>query len=134
MIYRPLFPTFLQQALFAVELCNEFYYGKCVKHLTVNSIKHIGISPLTNKRAQQRMNSVARYHLIFFNYPSSFERYIFFVSLEKEVEKSFNFDLIKNICNDFQMYHIIIIGICKNWEKTNKDIGEQPATFVVSLI
>ena len=37
---------------FQCGLCNESYYGECLRHLAVRSCKHIGISPLTNKRIQ----------------------------------------------------------------------------------
>ena len=30
-------------------LCNEFYYGDCVRHLNVRIGEHIGISPPTKK-------------------------------------------------------------------------------------
>ena len=35
---------------FHCRLCNESYYGECVRHLAARSGEHIGISPLTNKR------------------------------------------------------------------------------------
>ena len=38
---------------FQCGLCNESYYGECVRHLAVRSGEHVGISPLTNKRVQR---------------------------------------------------------------------------------
>ena len=35
---------------FQCGLCNEYYYRECVRHLAIRSGKHIGISPLTNKK------------------------------------------------------------------------------------
>ena len=37
---------------FHLELCNEFYYSECVRHLNVRIGEHIGISPLTKKYYQ----------------------------------------------------------------------------------
>ena len=38
------------------------YNGECVRHLTVRSDEHIGISPLTNKRVQTKTNSAVFHH------------------------------------------------------------------------
>ena len=35
-------------------LCNEYYYGECVRHLNVRFVEHIGISTLTKKRLSLR--------------------------------------------------------------------------------
>ena len=45
---------------FQCRLCNEFYYGECVRHLNVR----IGISPLTKKQVKPNDGSVAD-HLLF---------------------------------------------------------------------
>ena len=58
---------------FQCGLCNGCYYGECVKHLTVRSGEHIGISPLTNKRVQPRKDSTVCHHLLNCNYSPSFE-------------------------------------------------------------
>ena len=50
---------------FQCGLCNESYYGECVRHLAVRSGEHIGISPLTNKRVQRIRDSGACHHLNF---------------------------------------------------------------------
>ena len=48
---------------FQCGLCNESYYGECVRHLAVRSAEHIGISSLTNKRVQPRKDSAVCHHL-----------------------------------------------------------------------
>ena len=58
---------------FQCGLCNESYYGECVRHLAVRSGEHIGISPLTNKRVQPRKDSAVCYHLLNCNYSQTFE-------------------------------------------------------------
>ena len=45
-------------------LCNESYYGYCVRRFAVKCGEHIGISPLPNKRLQARKDSAACYHLL----------------------------------------------------------------------
>ena len=45
-------------------LCNESYYGECVRHLSVRIAKHIGISPLTKKQVKPKNSSVTD-HLLF---------------------------------------------------------------------
>ena len=54
-------------------LCNESYYGECVRHLAVRSGEHIGISPLTNKRVQPRTDSAVYHHLLNCNYSHTLE-------------------------------------------------------------
>ena len=48
-------------------LCNEFYYGECVRYFAVRSGDHIGISPLTNKRVRSRKDSATCHHLLNYN-------------------------------------------------------------------
>ena len=38
---------------FQCGLCDESYYGECVRHLNVRTGEHIGISPLTKKNLLQ---------------------------------------------------------------------------------
>ena len=65
------------------QLCNESYYGECVKHLNVIIGEHIGISPLTKKIVKPQ-GSVVSDHLLLCNHSPSFEN----VSvLTKENEK-----------------------------------------------
>ena len=42
---------------FQCGLFNEFYYGKCVRHLNVRIGEHVGISPLTKKKFSLRTAS-----------------------------------------------------------------------------
>ena len=61
---------------FQCGLCNESYYGECVRHLAVRSGEHIGISSLTNKRVQPRKNGAIYHHLLNCNYSTTFESFI----------------------------------------------------------
>ena len=54
-------------------LCNESYYGECVRHLDVRSGEHSGISPLTNKRVQPRKDSAVCHRLLNCKYIHNFE-------------------------------------------------------------
>ena len=48
-------PQFLTSGVvykFPCGLCNQCYYGECVRQLAVRSGEHIGISPLNNKRVE----------------------------------------------------------------------------------
>ena len=60
---------------FQCGLCNESYYGECVRHLTLRSGEHIGISHLTNKRVQPRKDSAVCHHLLNSNYSPTFEHF-----------------------------------------------------------
>ena len=53
-------------------LCNESYYGKCVRNLALRSGEHIGVSSSTNKRAQPEKDSAVSHHLLNCNYSSTF--------------------------------------------------------------
>ena len=44
---------------FQCGLCNESYYGECMRHLNVRIGEHIGILPLTIKKVKPRKSSVA---------------------------------------------------------------------------
>ena len=68
---------------FQCRLCNESYYGECVRHLNIRIGEHIGISPLTRKKVKPR-GSAASDHLLFCNYSPSFEN---FSVLTKENKK-----------------------------------------------
>ena len=57
---------------FQCGLCNESYYGECVRHNAVRSSEHIGISPLTNKRIQPRIDSAVCHQLLNCNYSPTF--------------------------------------------------------------
>ena len=64
-------------------LCNESYYGECVRHLNVRIGEHIGISPLTRKKVKPKGSAVSD-HFLLFNHSPSFEN---FSVLTKENEK-----------------------------------------------
>ena len=58
---------------FQCGLCNESYYGECVRHLAVRSGEHIGISILNNKSVQPRKDSAVCHYLLNCNYSPTFE-------------------------------------------------------------
>ena len=58
---------------FQFGLCNESYYGECVRHLALRIGEHIDILRLTNKRVQPRKDSAICHHLLNFNYSPTFE-------------------------------------------------------------
>ena len=49
---------------FQYELCNESYYGKCVRHLNVRIGDHIGISQLTKKNVKPNGSDVSDHLLL----------------------------------------------------------------------
>ena len=53
---------------FQCGLCNESYYGECVRHLAVRCIEHIDTSPVTNKKVKPRKDSAVCRHLLNCNY------------------------------------------------------------------
>ena len=59
---------------FQCGLCNESYYGECVRHLNVRIGEHIGISPLTRKKVKPK-GSAASDHLLLCNHSPSFESF-----------------------------------------------------------
>ena len=60
---------------FQCGLCNESYYGECVKHLAVRSGEYIGISPLTNRKVLPKKDSAVCHHLLNCNYSLTFEEF-----------------------------------------------------------
>lgn len=52
-------------------LCNESYYGACVRHLVIRSCEHTGISSLTKKMVQLRKDNATYHHLLNCNYLTS---------------------------------------------------------------
>ena len=64
-------------------LCNESYYGECVRHLNVRIGEHIGISPLTRKKVKPKGSAVSD-HLLLCNHSPFFEN---FSVLTKENKK-----------------------------------------------
>ena len=57
---------------FQCGLCNESYYGECIRHLNVRIGEHTGISPLTRKQVKPKNSSVAN-HLLLCNHSSSYD-------------------------------------------------------------
>ena len=55
---------------FQCGLCNESYYGECVRHLNVRIREHIGISPLTRKKVKPKGSALSD-HLLFCNHSPS---------------------------------------------------------------
>ena len=68
---------------FQCGLCNESYYGECVRHLNLRIAEHIGISPLTRKKVKPKGSAVSDY-LLLCNHSPSFEN---FSVLTKENKK-----------------------------------------------
>ena len=57
---------------FQCGLCNQSYYGECIRHLNVRIGEHIGISPLTRKKVKPKGGAISN-HLLFCNHSPSFE-------------------------------------------------------------
>ena len=72
-------------------LCNESYFGECVRHLYLRIGEHIGISPLP-KRVKPKNNSVAD-HLVFRNHSASYNDF----SILKRENKTFLLELTESL-------------------------------------
>ena len=59
---------------FQCGLCNESYYGECVRHLNVRIGEHIGIPSLTRKKVKPKGSAVSD-HLLLWNHSPSFENF-----------------------------------------------------------
>ena len=59
---------------FQCGLCNESYYGECVRHLDVRIGEHIGISTLTRKKVKPKGSAVSD-HLLLCKHSPSFENF-----------------------------------------------------------
>ena len=59
---------------FQCGLCNESYYGECVRPLNVRIGKHIRISPLTRNKVKPKGSAVSN-HLLLCNYSPFFENF-----------------------------------------------------------
>ena len=57
---------------FQCGLCNECYYGECMRHFNVRIGERTGISPLTRKQVKHKNSSVAD-HLLLYNHSSSYD-------------------------------------------------------------
>ena len=53
-------------------LCNESYYGECIRHLNVRVGKYIRVSPFTKRQARPKNRSVAN-NLLFCNHSASYD-------------------------------------------------------------
>ena len=60
---------------FQCGLCNESYYGECVRHLNVRIGEHIGISPLTRKKVKPKGSSVSDHLLLCYHSPSILRKF-----------------------------------------------------------
>ena len=60
---------------FLYGLCNESYYGECIRHLDIRSREHIGVSPLTGKNVKSSNNSAICDHLLHSNFLTSFDNF-----------------------------------------------------------
>ena len=58
---------------FQCSLCNEAYYDKSIRHLNIRFWKHIGVSPLTEKKVKPSNNNVVFDHLLYCNFLTSFD-------------------------------------------------------------
>ena len=102
-------PTILRSGVvykFQCGLCNESYYGECVRHLAVRSGEHIGISPLTSKRVQPRKDSAVCHHLLNCNYSPTFEDF-------------------SVLCHENEKYLLELKGnlVVRDWPSLNWNIG-----------
>ena len=71
---------------FLYGLCNESYYGECIRHLAVRSGEHIGISRSTNERVQPRKDSAVPHHLLNYNYSLTSEDFRKGTSYSRDTE------------------------------------------------
>ena len=77
---------------FQCGLCNESYYGECMRHLNVRIGEHIGISPLTRKQVKPKNSSVAD-HLLPCNHSESYDGF----SIQTRENKKFLLELKENL-------------------------------------
>ena len=69
---------------FPCGLCNESYYGECVRHVNVRIGEHIGISLLTRKKVKPKGSAVSD-HLLLCNHSPSFENFIILTKENKKI-------------------------------------------------
>ena len=55
-------PTSGDDYKFQCGLCNESYYGECVRHFNVRIGEYIGISPLTRKKVKPKCSAVSNHY------------------------------------------------------------------------
>ena len=76
--YKPSIPKDLISGAvykFKRDLCNEPYYGESIRHLDIRSGKHIGVSPLTEKKVKPSNNSAICDHLLHSKFLPSFDNF-----------------------------------------------------------
>ena len=78
---------------FQCGLCNESYYGECVRHLNVKIGEHVGISPFTEKHAEPKNRSVSD-HLLFCNHSASYDYFSILMRESKEFLLELNESLL----------------------------------------
>ena len=77
---------------FQCGLCNESYYGECVRHLNVRIGEHIAISSITEKKAKTKDSAVSD-HLLLCNHSPSFQNF----SVLNEENKKFLLELKESL-------------------------------------
>ena len=80
---------------FQCGLCNESYYGECMRHLNVRIGEDIGISPLTRKQVKAKNSSVAD-HLILCNHSASYNDFSILTRENKKVFTRIERKLVNN--------------------------------------
>ena len=80
---------------FQCGLCNESYYGECMRDLNVRIGEHIGISPLTRKQVKAKNSSVAD-HLILCNHSASYNDFSILTRENKKVFTRIERKLVNN--------------------------------------
>ena len=78
---------------FQCGLCNESYYGECVRHLNVKIGEHVGISPFTEKHVEPKNRSVSD-HLLFCNHSASYDDFSILMRESKEFLLELNESLL----------------------------------------
>ena len=69
---------------FQCGLCNESYYGECMRHLNFRIGEHIGISPLIRKQAKPN-NSSAANHLLLCNHSAFYDNFSILMHEKKRI-------------------------------------------------
>ena len=77
---------------FQCGLCNESYYGECMRHLNVRIGEHIGISLLTRKQVKPKNSTIAD-HLLLCNHSASYDDF----SILTRDNKKFLLDLKESL-------------------------------------
>ena len=73
-------------------LCNESYYGECMRHLNLRIGEHIGIPPLPRKQVKPKCSSVAD-HLLLCNHSTYYDDF----SILRRENKKFSLELKESL-------------------------------------